>query len=304
MNSSKIDETQEINEQIIVTVNSKGDTNGIEVGAEDTNPNPTDTNIDTATAAMTKSLSASRALNSWPEDIDRDATGCGLGRWACRVYNNWTYSYMNTVLQKGAAANKTLRNKKSNKIDDDNESTDESDNDEDGKIHLTSDDLYPVPRQMKSNRLVRNFESEWQRRNIETSNSNAQTGSDDETERHKATQRLLFKSLWKVAAPTFVPAGIFQLVATVVISCMPLVVRRLLVILEEGVDVVNQGLRWSVLLTLMTLVNGLATQRYRHQSIKTGVALRSAMVNIIYKHVLMLSPAGKKGLTSGLTRRN
>jgi len=107
------------------------------------------------------------------------------------------------------------------------------------------------------------------------------------------------QSLWRVASPTFVPAGIFQLVATVVVSCMPLVVRRLLFVLEEGFDVIERGLVWSLLLVFMTFVNGLATQRYRHHSIKTGVALRSAMVNIIYKHVLALSPAGKRGLTSG-----
>ncbi len=299
------------NEQIIATVNSKGDTDGFEVGAKTETETETSTKNKTVpvpvaetantNATMTKNL----RLDSWPEDIDRDATGCGLGRWACRIYNNWTYSYMNKVLQKGAAANKTFRHKEMNKENEsESESTDESDNnnDEDGKIHLTSDDLYPVPRQMKSNRLVRNFESEWQRCKNEASTSNIQTNDNNngnETERYKATQRLLFKSLWKVAAPTFVPAGISQLVATVVISCMPLVVRRLLFVLEEGVDVVNRGLRWSLLLTLMTLVNGLATQRYRHQSVKTGVALRSAMVNIIYKHVLMLSPAGKKGLTSG-----
>ncbi len=280
------------NEQIIVTVNSQGDANGIEVDTEGSNLKAT-----TSTTTMTKALPASRALDAWPEDMDQNATGYNLGRWACRVYNNWTYSYMNTVLQKGAASNKAYN--KSSKSDD-SESTMESDNGDDNKIHLTSDDLYPVPRQMKSARLVHSFESEWQRRNNESSTKtqNDSVNASDK-QRNADTQKILFQSLWRVAAPTFVPAGIFQLVATVVISCMPLVVRRLLFVLEEGVDVVNQGLRWSVVLTLMTLVNGLATQRYRHQSIKTGVAMRSAMVNIIYKHVLMLSPAGKKGLTSG-----
>eukprot|EP00536_Pseudo-nitzschia_multiseries_P007312 jgi/Psemu1/195381/e_gw1.171.86.1 len=32
---------------------------------------------------------------------------------------------------------------------------------------------------------------------------------------------------------------------------------------------------------------------------KTGVALRSAVVNVVYKHVLMMSPQGKSGITSG-----
>ena len=232
-------------------------------------------------------------LTTWPEDIDRDATGCGLGRWASRVYNNWTYSYMNVVLKKGAVSNRTRS--KSSKDSKGNGSTDEDDDsDEFEKIHLTSDDLYPVPRQMKSARLVHNFESEW-----ETKQKPATGGYISQKQRHKATQKLLLQSLWRVARPTFLPAGIFQLVATLVISIMPLVIRRLLFVLEEGVDVVNRGLFWSLLLTFMVLVNGLATQRHRHQAFKTGVALRGAMVNIIYKHVLALSPEGKRGLTSG-----
>ena len=279
----------------------ESDANGIEAG--------TSTIISDAKPKATKGAHSNSKpdsktispLNSWPEDIDRDATGCGVGRWASRVYNNWTYSYMNVILTKGASSNKAFR-KKGNTEDNGND----DDDDDDERVHLTSDDLYPVPRQMKSIRLVHNFESEWQEKQrsaAQAADPNNETTeiTNDETDQEKfaATKRLLMQSLWRVASPTFVPAGIFQLVATVVISCMPLVVRRLLSVLEEGSDVVERGLLWSLLLVFMTFVNGLATQRYRHQSIKTGVALRSAMVNIIYKHVLALSPAGKRGLTSG-----
>jgi len=235
-------------------------------------------------------IDSSLSKRSWPEDIDHDATGCGMGRWAVRVWNNWTYSYMNVVLEKGA-----LYNGKSSKR------SPESDIDEekDEKNHLTSDDLYPVPRQMKSARLLRNFELGWRRQHQRILNENSNSEKDEEVIGIKRTKRLLMKSLWKVATPTFLPAGIFQLISILAVSTMPLVVRQLLFVLEEGVDVTRQGLQWSLWVTFLTLVNGLATQRYRHQAIKTGVALRSAMVNVIYKHALALSPSGKRGLTSG-----
>jgi len=61
---------------------------------------------------------------------------------------------MDVILTKGASSNKAFR-KKGN-----TEDNGDDDDDDDEKIHLTSDDLYPVPRQMKSIRLVHNFESE------------------------------------------------------------------------------------------------------------------------------------------------
>jgi len=66
----------------------ESDANGIEVGTVTTisNAKPKATN-----GAHSNSKPDSKTvspLNSWPEDIDRDATGCGLGRWASRVYNN------------------------------------------------------------------------------------------------------------------------------------------------------------------------------------------------------------------------
>jgi len=269
----------------MVVENVNADANGIEVTTKTETPKPEISPTNTTTT------SNSRAFSSWPEDIDHNATGCGLGRRAIRVYNNWTYSYMTAILKKGAEANKAFTKSNRTKGNDTND-------DELEKIHLTSDDLYPVPRQIKSARLVANFERAWELKRSKNAQF-VQDAFENETEKFAASQKILLQSLWRVARPTFVPGGFFQLVAVLVISCLPLVVRRLLFVLEEGVDVIEKGLVWSFLLVVMTFINGLATQRYRHYSIKTGVALRSAMVNIVYKHVLALSPAGKRGLTSG-----
>lgn len=291
---------------------SADDNHGIEVGM-------IDIDIYTAEAAATAANASneevneeegkqndpllSRHLRSWPEDIDKDATGCGAGRWAVRVWNNLTYSYMNEILRKGALQNRarlkatTTKKKKKMKA-----TADESENEDEHEdmIHLTSDDLYPVPRQMRSSRLVRSFESSWQKNSNMSKSSTKQLDNDyDHEQRLATTRRLLLKSLWNVGAPTFLPAGVYQLVSVIVVSTMPLIVRRFLSVLEDNENVLQAGLSWSFLFTAATFINGLVTQRYRHQAFKSGIALKSATVNIVYQHVLRLSPAGKKGLTAG-----
>ena len=232
----------------------------------------------------------------WPEDsiiVDESSSSNKLKpnvfilllRWTIRMYSIWTYSYMNVILRKGAAASK-------NHNEDNN---DDSNNSSDDDYHLTSNDLYPVPREMKSLKLVLKFESYWQKLVNNSKNTK-------KTPKGTTTKTILLKTLWHISKPTYVPAGIYQLVSTLCISTMPLVVRQLLYVLEDesgNVNVIQEGLIWCCLLTFMTFINGLSNHRHRHQSMKTGIAIRSATVNIIYKHVLLLSPVGKSSLTSG-----
>jgi ABC-type multidrug transport system fused ATPase/permease subunit len=219
-------------------------------------------------------------------------------------------------LEKGASQNRNRNRNRTTKRTT-KRTGDQEEEDETNAIHLTSDDLFPVPRQMRSSRLVQSFESCWEKNsNIERNqNQNQQRGDKDNNnnnnnennndndidheQRLAATRRLFLKSLWKVALPTFFPAGLYELVCVIVVSTMPLIVRRFLRVLEENNNVLREGLGWSFLLTASTFVNGLATQRYRHQAFKSGIALKSATINIVYQHVLRLSPAGKRGLTAG-----
>ena len=206
------------------------------------------------------------------------------------MYTIWTYSYMNVILRKGAAASK---NHNQNGNDDSNNSSDDD-------YHLTSNDLYPVPREMKSLKLVSKFESYWEK--LVNNSKNNTKSKNTKTPPNITTKTILLKTLWYISKPTYVPAGIYQLVSTLCISTMPLVVRQLLYVLEDesgNVNVIQEGLIWCCLLTFMTFINGLSNHRHRHQAMKTGIAIRSATVNIIYKHVLLLSPVGKSSLTSG-----
>ena len=107
--------------------------------------------------------------------------------------------------------------------------------------------------------------------------------------------------MWKIAAPTFVPAGFCQLLTVVCQVAVPLLVRELLRVLEDNPkqNVVSEGLPYAVSIFAVLFVNGFGNHRHRHLALKSGVAMRAAVVNIIYEHVLHLSPKGRTGLTSG-----
>jgi ABC-type multidrug transport system fused ATPase/permease subunit len=111
----------------------------------------------------------------------------------------------------------------------------------------------------------------------------------------------LLRTLWTIAAPTYIPAGICELLVVVCGTTLPLLVRELLAVLEANpnANVISQGMPWALSIAAVSVVNGFGNHRHRHLALKTGVALRAAVVNIIYRHVLRLSPPGRSGLTSG-----
>jgi len=82
---------------------------------------------------------------------------------------------------------------------------------------------------------------------------------------------------------------------------MPLLVRELLTVLERNPDrdVVRQALPYAVAVFVALVLNAFADHRQRHLATKTGIVLRSAVINAAYAHVLNLTPDGRVGLTSG-----
>lgn len=211
----------------------------------------------------------------WPEDEAEVTCNYAVNpvKFLRAKWRYWTFAYMYLVLDKGAQQNKT-----------------------DGQ-HLTSDDLYVVPKAMESKNLVDVFDEHHKR-------PQDNNEIDDESEASlKASRRRLLWALWKVGAPTFIPAGFCELLVVICGTALPLLVRELLEVLEQqsidGVAVLSKGLPLAISIFAVSVLNGFGNHRHRHLAMKTGVALRAAIVNQLYMHVLRLSPAGKKGLTSG-----
>ena len=144
--------------------------------------------------------------------------------------------------------------------------------------HLTQQDLYRVPSTMETSYLDTKFHAVYQ-----------------EEKGH------LLRTLWRLAAPTFVPAGFCQLLTVIAQIAIPLLVRELLIILEENPyqNVVTQGMLYVVLIFVASVLNALGTHRQRHLALKSGIVIRAAVVSATYRRALNLTPDGRAGLTTG-----
>ena len=122
----------------------------------------------------------------------------------------------------------------------------------------------------------------------------------DESKETSPRKRLL-KILWKIAIPTYIPAGFCELIVVLCGLGLPLLVRELLWVLENNPNkqIIDEGLPYALSIFLLSVLNGLGSNRHRHLALETGIAVRAAIINMIYQHVLNLSPNGKQNLSSG-----
>jgi hypothetical protein len=121
----------------------------------------------------------------------------------------WTYSYMGSILQKGSR-----QSKDPSLIYD----------------RISQDDLFLAPSTMQSPYLSQQFNKSFSPSSPESSSS--------------STNWKFIKILWRLAAPTFVPAGLCELITVLCQVAIPLLVRELLSVLEEqpNAQVLEAGL--------------------------------------------------------------
>uniref|UniRef100_A0A7S3L4V8 ATP-dependent transporter ycf16 n=1 Tax=Amphora coffeiformis TaxID=265554 RepID=A0A7S3L4V8_9STRA len=143
--------------------------------------------------------------------------------------------------------------------------------------HLDLEDLFEVPQDMSSAHLVDKFwqcyEEGWSLRSV----------------------------LWHMVVPIFVPASFYEMIYVMCRVSMPICLRQLLLALEQnrGSSVIEDGLKFAVLISLASLVGAIAQNRTTFLSTQCGIVLRASLTSAIYEHSLKLSPSGRQGLTSG-----
>ena len=109
------------------------------------------------------------------------------------------------------------------------------------------------------------------------------------------------RTLWYLASPSFIPAGFYQSITVVAQLSIPILVLRLLSSIEEypNQKLLKEGLHYALLIFFASMTNSLATHRQRYLALESGVIVRSAIISVIYDHVMRLRPEGKIGLTTG-----
>ena len=126
---------------------------------------------------------------------------------------------------------------------------------------------------------------------------------EEETKRTgtKTGKGRLMRALWNMAAPAFVPAGVYELITILCQVSIPLIVRELLRLLEENPAQAIFDLAWPIVLGLFLCLvcNAIANHRHRYLATQSGIVLRSSIVAVVYRRILQLSPTGRQGLASG-----
>jgi hypothetical protein len=140
--------------------------------------------------------SVSERNRPWPEECAEDTSRL------YQAFQCWTYSYMGSILLKGSRQTTTIEGNVGHP----------------GKI--SQDDLFVAPLNMQSPYLSTQFKDYFS--NLGRSKSSS------------STKRKLLLTLWKLAAPTFIPAGFCELITVLCQVAIPLLVRQLLNILEDN----------------------------------------------------------------------
>jgi len=164
--------------------------------------------------------------------------------------------------------------------------------------HLTHSDLYQLPPALSSKN---NALSEYaQRRTTQTFEIN-----NNPTETQKTSPSpppSLLPHLFKIAKPTFLPAGCCQLAAVASQIAIPLFVRSILLVLERNPyhSIFSEALPYVLLLFLSNVINAFANHRHLHLSFTSGIAVRTAVISAVYTKLLALGPEGREGLNDSV----
>jgi ATP-binding cassette subfamily C (CFTR/MRP) protein 1 len=206
----------------------------------------------------------------WPEDRKSDGSMDSF-RLVC---SNWTYSYMRQVLRKGAQQHK-------------NETQGNTNTTNNQKLEQT--DLFRAPSDMEADHVRKLF--------CKYYNSDKYTN----TNGNKHDKHRFIKTLWHLASPTFIPAGVCQLVALGAQISIPLLVMQLLRILEEFPmeNVVLEALPYTMGIFVAVVLNAFMNHRHHHLAYRSGVVMRVAVMSAIYDQSMRLSAKGRESITSG-----
>ena len=248
----------------------------------------------------------------WPEDAPERK---GFFQ---SISDHLLYSYMGTILTKGSQLHKQRKLlRQQQQQEESSQPNENSPNNGKNNIELrntlleqelSNEDLYEAPKTMHSDYLIDKFRSAFSKykqeimteeqaegeRNVKNSTKNAT----------KARRKVLMKVLWTLAKPTYIPAGMYQLVTVIVQTFCPLVVQQLLIQFEENEHqsiLSTSGIVLAFVLFFCSIADGIAQERHRFLAFQSGITIRAAMVNAIYDQMLQLSAKGKESLLTGET---
>jgi ABC-type multidrug transport system fused ATPase/permease subunit len=165
---------------------------------------------------------------------------------------------------------------------------------------MSHDDLFKAPQSMQSQHLINEFNAAYTKMKKDIMIQSPTS----EKNRRKELRWMFMKTLWTISKPTYIPAGLSQLVTVLVQTSTPIVVQRLLLLFQNNPNssiLSTEGVIYAVALFLCSIVDGIAQERHKFLAFQSGITIRAAAVNAIYNQMLNLSAKGKENLLSGET---
>mmetsp|Transcript_25521 Transcript_25521/g.55782 ORF Transcript_25521/g.55782 Transcript_25521/m.55782 type:complete len:1460 (+) Transcript_25521:445-4824(+) len=268
---------------------------------------------------------------------DRQADGSNVGDGAvttadrrCIILRSINdalfYSYMGRVLDRGAYLYRERQRRRKTRARGSKRDAGNADDNgggrSDGEEEMTMNDLYAAPKAMCAAHLSDEFyrlrrEQEertsmaqndekggagerWREQPTRRSRTRARGGQQSRQRRSKSSKSFMLV-LWGLAKPTYIKAGVYQLVAVLAQCAIPILVREILVQIESnpGQSFARVGLPIAFGLFAVAIVEGVAMERQKYLAFQSGIVLRAAIVDAVYEHILKLTPRGRAGLASG-----
>lgn len=234
----------------------------------------------------------------WPENDPARTKNVIL-----KIFDRLYYPYMGAILKKGSQLHKERLEKDKGFSRSSSGSISEAGTQQSQSLHeLCNDDLFNIPKDMDATNLQKEFKSLLGK---ELEILKRRNGDKELTriEDRKQKQWALVRVLLKISKPSYLPAAFYQLL-TVAAQCLnPIVIQRLLILLDENPkeSVFREGIVYAISLFLLSIIDGIAQERHKFLSFQAGVASRAATITSIYDHMLNLTAKGKKNLLTGAT---
>jgi len=253
--------------------------------------------------------------NIWPE--------CDPGRQRLfyKVVDAFCYPYMYNILDKGAKLHKERLKFNDDggggsSILDGSKKKRHGAGEEDGKSlekaaspqEMEIADLYNAPHYMKADVLQSKFNRLLSKKTaslLKQLNLTPSTAIPPPSPSTLSRTRkyALLQVLWSVSQPTYLHAGLWQLLTVLIQTLTPLIIRHILKLIERYPDraIFSEGILFVLALFFGSALDGIAQERFKYLSFQAGITIRAATIGSIYSHVLHLDSTGKRALMGGET---
>ncbi len=231
-----------------------------------------------------------------------------------RIINHLFYSYMSDIFSKGAQLHRQRRDRemgrrgRASSGEESESSFSPSSSSSSLSAHheeLSDDDLFQAPKTMHSDHLIEKFHSIFTKMKVEMDRERAIKSQSDEhinehdiirkkrqMKLHSKERRWMFmKTLWLLSKPTYIPAGIYQLITVLVQALSPIIVQNLLRLFEQNpntslLSFSNSGILYAIALFLCSIIDGVAQEKHKYQAYQSGIVVRAATGEHNYEYKL------------------